>query len=87
MDLKKIIKEEVNDFEWTESAEPKLKTFRVSYRSEMIIDAYDYEEAQQIYYGVDLNDVNNSINHNMNEPGVRSNDWYDTTDFDEYEEF
>jgi len=83
MDLKKIIKEEVDGFDWTKEIKPQLKTFRVSYRSEMIIDAYDYEEAQQIYYGVDLNDVNNSINNNMDEPGVRSNEWYDTTDFDE----
>ena len=83
MNIKKIIKEEVNDFEWVNSIEPELKTFVVTYRSEMIIDAYTFEEAEEIYRGLNLNDIENNINHDTTEPGVRSNDWYDTISFEE----
>ena len=84
MDLKKIIKEEVNAFDWTEDVEPELKTFSVKYMMEMIIEAYDEEEAQGIYENINLSDVNNHLNHDTTTPGVRSTEWYDTISIDEF---
>lgn len=84
MDLKKIIKEEINGFEWTEGVEPELKTFGVKYMMEMIIEAYDEEEAQGIFENTNLSDVSNELNHDMTTPGIRSTEWYDTISLDEY---
>lgn len=86
MDLKKIIKEEVNDFGWTEGIEPELKTFRVTYRMLMLIDAYDEEEAHSIFEGEDLGWIQVKERYQSDEPGVKSYEWYDTTSFDEVDD-
>jgi hypothetical protein len=83
MDIRKIIREEVNDFDWIQDTKPELKTYIVRYSSEMWIEAYNMDQAQDIYNDVDLNDVNNSINHNKDQAGIRSNEWYDTLHWQE----
>ena len=58
MDLRRIIKEEVEGMEWTnEIPEAEIKTYSVVYRMEILIDAASQEEAEEIYYGLDLSNV------------------------------
>ena len=64
MDLRNIIKEAVNDFEWTEEIPSRLNTYRVTYITESYIDAHDEDEANEIYEDMKLTLDPATINSN-----------------------
>jgi len=80
MDIKKIIKEEVDDFKWIKDTEPTLKRYRIVYNTEAIIQAYTFEQAKNIYEGLDLYNLDKEILKNRGEPGLTHAEWRD----DEY---
>ena len=86
MDLKKIIKEEVNGFDWTEDVPARLNTYRVTYRMEMYIDAHTEEEATQIYENMDLGNVNHYMTYDEDEVGMKDYQWYETTSIEQTED-
>jgi hypothetical protein len=86
MDLKKIIKEEVNDFDWTEDVPARLNTYRVTYRMEMYIDAHTEEEATEIYEAMDLGNVHHYMTYEEDEVGMKDYQWYETTSIEQTED-
>ena len=86
MDLKKIIKEEVNSFDWTEDVPARLNTYRVTYRMEMYIDAHTEEEAKQIYENMDLGNVHHYMTYEEDEVGMKDYQWYETTSIEQTED-
>jgi hypothetical protein len=82
MNLKKIMKEEINDFDWTEDVPAKLNTYRVTYRTELYISAHTEEEANEIYEELNLGDLGTALNYNEDEVGLKDYSWYETTSFE-----
>ena len=82
MNLKHIIKEEINDFEWTDEISPSLNRYRVTYRTELYIDAHTPEEANQIFEGLNLGVLREEMTYNETEVGLKDYLWYETTSFE-----
>jgi hypothetical protein len=85
MDIRRIIREEMDGFDWVREQEPELKTYLVKYESWMWLGAYTEEQARNIFDEIDLNNVNNHIVH-TEQPGVRDNYWNDTISFEEIDD-
>ena len=86
MDLKKIIKEEVNDFEWTEEIPSRLNTYRVTYRTELYIDAHTEEEALELYEGMNLGALHEHMRYDEDQIGLKDYQWYETTSFEKVDD-
>jgi hypothetical protein len=55
MDIKKIIKEEVDEFNWATDVESaEMKTYMVTYRMEMLIEAPNIGEAEKVWESTNL---------------------------------
>ena len=71
MDLRNIIKEAVNDFEWTEEIPSRLNTYRVTYITELYIDAHDEDEANEIYEDMNLWSLRGHMMHYDDQVGLK----------------
>jgi hypothetical protein len=84
--IKKILKEEFDDFGWTKDVPAKLNTYRITYRMEMYIDAHTEEEATEIYESMDLGNVHRYMTYDEEEVGMKDYQWYETTSIERTED-
>ena len=85
MDLRSIIKEAVNDFEWTEEIPSRLNTYRVTYTTELYIDAHDEDEANEIYEDMNLGSLRGHMMHYDDQVGLKDYQWIETSSFERVE--
>ena len=79
MNIRKIIKEEVSDFDWANDIpSARLNRYHVSYRAEVFIDAETEEQANQIYEGLNLGALRDEIIEDDDEVGLKEYSWVQT---------
>ena len=73
--IKKILKEDVD---WIEDVPPEagLRKYRIVYSMELVINAYDVTQAQDIYENLDLDNLSKyPLSWHSNEPGLIRAEW------------